>query len=76
MLEDLEKDIDTAVEKGERIIIGGDLNSETTQSPWPEMMEKFALRDIIRETHSNRNPARGPWGELRSTQYWPHTAFK
>jgi len=56
LAEDLKTSLREAREKGENIIIGGDFNTETTETPWKEIAEEFDLKDAIRDTHGSGGP--------------------
>ena len=57
MIKDLKNSPRDARAKGEYIIIGGNLNLETTRTPWKEIAEEFELKDAIRETHGDKGPS-------------------
>jgi len=63
MIEDLKKSLKDAKDKGENLIIGGDLNAETTTSPWKEIADEFDLKDAIRDAHGNRGPSTWAFGQ-------------
>ena len=53
MSKDLRLNLREAIKEGSSIIIGGDINTESTTEKWQELMDKFHLRDVTRETHGD-----------------------